>query len=543
MMMRTALMFAIVTSIRSCFGLMEDLNLAPDFDHTPFLHGVASADPLYDRVLIWTRISPSLTLTSDTVTVSWAVWEKDDPSQSFDRPLRWNVTRTTANDDFTVTIDVMGLQQGIRYNYQFQDESGRRSIVGTTKTLSTDDVDTVRVAFLSCTSLWSGYFNFYRHLASDSDVDLVLHQGDFIYPDIAEPEMHRVPENLCKEWEWFSKVPSLHRRRLNRRALREEEADPVHFLNGFIDSVNCSSASILERYRFIYSLYMLDPDLRAARAQHPFVISLDNHDQYSYMSGRIPMDGSRKAAREWVPQRTQIVKPSRGQPFEAALRHFRMGKNLLDIILLDTYGYSGDADMKKEDGILGDGQHEWLEAVLHDSSQSSVSWRLFGSGKTFMPFVLNHLGRGFVLPLALVFLFLLGMTLLCIVVEMSSSDVAYLELPQKQTTGTEDTEGFLEPSTRRVMYVGWMTYVKETHAEALRWCTAWSITSLLMWTVICVSILLFARHKLNDSSHLKTLNPGIDEWEGQMGSMDRLFDQLEATGTDSNNFWAVGDMQ
>src|ERR1700752_3974830 len=73
---------------------------APDADHEVFAHGVASGDPLRDRVILWTRVTPRDA--AKKVTVKWTIAR--DPA------LRHEVDsgriHTSAEHDFTVKVDV-----------------------------------------------------------------------------------------------------------------------------------------------------------------------------------------------------------------------------------------------------------------------------------------------------------------------------------------------------------------------------------------------------------------------------------------------------
>ena len=137
-----------------------------------FTHGVASGDPLEDRVVLWTRVSGG----RGDVEVHW--WVATDPE------MRTVIGRgsivTNAARDFTVKVDASGLRQGTTYYYQF---SGLDvpSPIGRTKTLPVGDVDRVRLAAVSCSNLPFGYFNVYRCIAQRPDLDAVLHLGDYLY--------------------------------------------------------------------------------------------------------------------------------------------------------------------------------------------------------------------------------------------------------------------------------------------------------------------------------------------------------------------------
>lgn len=88
-----------------------------------FLHGVASGDPRQSRVVIWTRVTK--TNGGEAVPVKWTVAE--------DRKMRRVVKEGNASArpgrDFTVKVDVDGLEPGRTYFYQFK-SSGDLSQIG-----------------------------------------------------------------------------------------------------------------------------------------------------------------------------------------------------------------------------------------------------------------------------------------------------------------------------------------------------------------------------------------------------------------------------
>ncbi|MFN4115337.1 MAG: alkaline phosphatase D family protein, partial [Inhella sp.] len=106
-----------------------------------FTHGVASGDPLSDRVMLWTRVRGL------------------DPNDNADVKLQWEVAgdagfaqlvasgeaTATASSDFTVKVDAGGLQAGRRYHYRFR-AHGLLSPVGRCRTLPTGGVSEARFA-------------------------------------------------------------------------------------------------------------------------------------------------------------------------------------------------------------------------------------------------------------------------------------------------------------------------------------------------------------------------------------------------------------
>jgi len=80
----------------------------------PFYHGVASGDPLEDRVIIWTRVTPA-EMDNMPIEVDWFV--ATDASMS---NIVQNGTFTTGPErDYTVKVDVTGLASGTTYYYAF----------------------------------------------------------------------------------------------------------------------------------------------------------------------------------------------------------------------------------------------------------------------------------------------------------------------------------------------------------------------------------------------------------------------------------------
>src|SRR6185369_11579898 len=69
-----------------------------------FRHGVASGDPLADRVILWTRVTPPNGSTRP-IEVTWQVGS--DPNLSHN--IAHGTTHATADRDFTVKVDAGGL--------------------------------------------------------------------------------------------------------------------------------------------------------------------------------------------------------------------------------------------------------------------------------------------------------------------------------------------------------------------------------------------------------------------------------------------------
>lgn len=309
----------------------QSVGLAPDC--APFREGVASGDPLPDGVVLWTRVSPA-DLPADGISVDGIV------------TLRWQVARDVWFDDLaaegmvdagpstdhTAVVEVQALEPGRRYFYRFVAPDGRRSMPGRTATAPRpaapgEPMRPVRLATMSCSSVFSGWFNAYRRVA-ERDVDLVVHLGDYVYDFVDGDERVRVPE--------------------------PPPPDPT------------TTAEWRDRHRY----YLADPDLRAARAAHPWVVIWDNHDVDED-------DGGAEARpvevfREYVPMR----RPAPDDP-RIAYRSLRFGD--VHLTLLDTLLH------RTADDMLGAAQWAFVEGLW--PADPPAAWRVVGSQKLLAPLV------------------------------------------------------------------------------------------------------------------------------------------------------------
>ena len=200
----------------------------------PFYHGVASGDPTASGVLLWTRVTPPTDL---VVPVTWRV-ATDPDLATVVQSGRVQADRST---DYTVQVDVSGLQPGTTYYYGFA-ALGANSVTGRTRTAPAAAVDHLRFAFASCANYQQGYFNAYRGIAGRTDLDAVFMLGDYFYEYGAGIYADAVLVD------------------------RDRAHEPLE------------EATSLEDYRVRYSLYRLDPDLAAAHQQHPWITIWDDHE-------------------------------------------------------------------------------------------------------------------------------------------------------------------------------------------------------------------------------------------------------------------------
>lgn len=261
----------------------------------PFYHGVASGDPLPDRVILWTRITPDV---DGPVQVSWVIAR--DPACI--QVVNSGTVTTSQDKDYTVKIDASGLEANTYYYYRFSHE-GKNSLIGRTKTAPTTIVNSLRFAIASCANYQQGYFNAYAHLAERNDLEAILFLGDYIY------------EYPAKGYGYSEKVGREH--------------------------VPSQETVTLNDYRIRYSFYRLDPDLRRVHQVHPFIGIWDDHetandswpggaDNHQPNEGdwEVRKQAGKKAYMEWLPIREQ---DSAGTIYRA----FSYG-SLCELYMLDT---------------------------------------------------------------------------------------------------------------------------------------------------------------------------------------------------------------
>ncbi len=316
----------------------------------PFLHGVASGDPLADRVILWTRVTPPPG-GEGPLDVRWEL--ASDPGMRSVVARGRSLARPEA--DYVTKVDAAPLEPGLSYYYRF-DVLGEASAVGRTRTLPAGHVDRLRFGVCSCANYPQGHFNAYASLAARADLDAVIHLGDYIY------EYGR---------DGYGGDAELGR-----------DVDPALEILSLVD------------YRRRYAQYRSDPQLQAAHQRHPFIAVWDDHEiaNNAWSTGaenhQPATEGAfakRRAAAvrayfEWMPIRAFPRQPGR------IYRSFRFG-DLADLVLLDTRLIGRDAPVESHDfagagdssrTLLGPAQHAWLDTQLRDSQAAGSVWRLLG---------------------------------------------------------------------------------------------------------------------------------------------------------------------
>jgi alkaline phosphatase D len=325
------------------------------------------------------------------MSVAWGVAR----DSGFKDVVKRGTFNTGPERDYTVKVDVQGLEPGQLYYYWFS--VGRTSSPGgATRTLPATGVSDYRMAVVSCSNWPFGYFNAYREIAkrgAQGKIDAVIHLGDYIY----EYSINGYGSSVGKE--------------LGRNHVPEHEI------------------ITLADYRLRHAQYKSDPDLQAAHAVAPWFCTWDDHESTnnSYRTGaenhQADTEGDwsvRKAVAvqaylEWMPVRD----PEAGKAREAIWRKFEIG-DLATLFLLEsrlvgrgedvTYGeiyLAADVDRpsivdrikaKINDPnrtMLGFEQEAWLAEGLKQSAAAGKKWQVLGNQVTMarvqMPDLQRHL--------------------------------------------------------------------------------------------------------------------------------------------------------
>ena len=216
----------------------------PSFAADPFSLGVASGYPSPDGVVLWTRLGGMLDPLP--VPVRWEI--------AADEAFRSVVLSGTGTAEpewaHSVHVEVTGLQPERWYWYRFM-TAGAQSPLGRTRTAPVASAadPRLRFAFASCQQYEQGYYGAYRHIVADAP-DLVAFLGDYIY-----------------ESTW------------GRDHVRKHDRPEPY---------------TLEDYRGRYTQYRSDPDLQAAHAACPWIVTWDDHEVDNDYADDRPEDGMDK---------------------------------------------------------------------------------------------------------------------------------------------------------------------------------------------------------------------------------------------------------
>lgn len=315
------------------------------FESYPFPLGVASGDPWPTSVVLWTRLAPRPLegggMPTANVEVLWEVAR----DRAFSNVVRKGAALARPEVGHTVHVEADGLEADREYFYRFR--VGREaSQVGRARTAPADGapVDRLRFAVCGCNHYETGHFTAFRRIAEEQ-FDFVFHTGDYIYEGREDGGQ-------------------------NER-VRNHAGQEIYTL---VD------------YRNRYAQYKMDPDLRAAHASAPFIITWDDHEVDNDYAGSIDEQNTppelfllRRAAAyqafyETMPVRAALLPKG---PDLQLYRRLRFG-NLIDLSVLDTRQYrsnqacEGTGSLEcaefRDPGrtMLGPAQERWLFDQLAD---------------------------------------------------------------------------------------------------------------------------------------------------------------------------------
>ncbi len=329
-----------------------DTSAAYDPALAPFYHGVASGDPLSDGAIIWTRVTPE-TENDTTFDVSWEVATDTGMTDV----VQAGIFTTSADRDYTVKVDVSGLSSNTTYYYDFK-ALGQQSLRGRTRTAPVgSEADHLRLVVVSCSNYEAGYFSAYGHIADRNDLSAVLHLGDYIY---------EYPTNVYGDTNLVDR--------------RHPDVEPVQ----------------LEDYRARYSLYRLDPDLRRAHQQHPFINIWDDHETANDAWEDGAQNHTDSTEGDWQTRRMMARQayfewiPIRENPDSSIYRKLSFG-DLMDLVMLDTRLEGRDQQINDvtdpalyapDRSLLGDEQREWF---FEQVGGSQAQWKVIGNQVIFAP--------------------------------------------------------------------------------------------------------------------------------------------------------------
>ncbi len=325
-----------------------------------FTHSVASGEPSQDSVLLWARYvgDGDMRLTVELL----------DPNSG--KAVASGETVARPERDFIAKTVIDGLEPGRWYFYRFVAPDGTASPTGRTRTLPDDATDRFNLGIFSCSNLPFGYFNAYAHAAARSDLDLLVHLGDYLYeyapgtyPDTPLPSRTIAPDKEILS---------------------------------------------LTDYRLRYQSYRADPDLQRLHQLFPMLSQWDDHEltNNAWKNGAqnhqsdegdwgVRKRIARRVYREWMPvsdlpdDRDEWKSYQIGDLATILLTESRLhGRDeqlSLSQALIDGQDDIPAALAAFRDGpwldpqrsMLGRDQEEWLAKNLATSTRSGTKWQVW----------------------------------------------------------------------------------------------------------------------------------------------------------------------
>ena len=352
---------ALKISSIGAIGLTASIGSSCSKNSYVFNHGVASGDPLSDRVILWTRVTPQQ---AGPVRVILEV----SINKSFSSIIFSQKLQTSSLSDYTIKYDFLAKKycdsdKGFFYRFR---AGNAISEIGKSKTFSENTIS-AKIGIFSCSNFPAGYFNAYQAAAEKDGLDLWLHLGDYLY----EYPMGGYATDKAKR---LGRVP-----------------EPLHEMISLSD------------YRLRHAQYKQDQGSKALHKHAPLIAVWDDHefsnDAWKRGAENHSEDGSEgdfyarrsaaiKAYYEWMPIREQQNK-------RRIFREFKIGK-LIHLIMLDTRQFGRDKQIQPKNyltksgfnqakfyndlnsdnrELLGAEQLDWIESKIINSD---AVWTIFG---------------------------------------------------------------------------------------------------------------------------------------------------------------------
>lgn len=315
-----------------------------------FPQSVASGDPRPDSVILWTRLEdPDLGDADGELSVEVAT--DPDFTDTIELDAASATIAAAAKFDRCAKAKIKGLQPATSYYYRFVYEraDGRYAgPVGHTRTAPAPDADvTVRFAFVSCQDFNGRYYNSYRGLLLQPDLDFFVHLGDYIYETIGDSSFQAGGARQAT----FTDTAG---------AIAINEGTPEQYY----------AASSLSNYRELYRQYRSDPAMRRVHERLPMVAIWDDHEfsndcfgaTATYFNDRVDeldVERRKRANQAWFEYMPVdfgddgfTYDPSTAYPDDIKIyRDFTFGKHL-HLVMTDLRSYRGD-HLIPEDGFPG----------------------------------------------------------------------------------------------------------------------------------------------------------------------------------------------
>ena len=352
---------ALKISSIGAIGLTASIGSSCSKNTYVFNHGVASGDPLSDRVILWTRVTPQQ---AGPVRVILEV----SKNKRFSSIIFSQKLQTSSLSDYTIKYDFLAKKycdsdKGFFYRFR---AGNAISEIGKSKTFSENTIS-AKIGIFSCSNFPAGYFNAYQAAAEKDGLDLWLHLGDYLY----EYPMGGYATDKAKK---LGRVP-----------------EPLHEMISLSD------------YRLRHAQYKQDQGSKALHKHAPLISVWDDHefsnDAWKRGAENHSEDGSEgdfyarrsaaiKAYYEWMPIREQQNK-------RRIFREFKIGK-LIHLIMLDTRQFGRDKQIQPKNyltksgfnqakfyndlnsdnrELLGAEQLDWIESKIINSD---AVWTIFG---------------------------------------------------------------------------------------------------------------------------------------------------------------------